>query len=581
MCEVLLRLRKRSGVSGKRLGGTEIDLEQLLRQPAVEAYAETVAISREQAALEVLPRLAQRLPPTTRLIVDVELRLRLLQSDPPAGIDLGALYAEDLGDRRAALCAQWQSLHAAVGAADSAGRTPSISTLRSVHERPAFRAFAELLAAGTLSFDGGLTVVGDAVMDHRYAVDEMLASGIAIWGDLKREPGGKGLNRALFGARLGMDTRLVCALGDDEEGRVVLEHLKLNGVDTRLVTTVPGIRTPVTAVIMPKGGEPGNIASKDDRLTLLARGHQQGSLRNALRQADVIVLTFEQLAQMVNWVLENVRDVERRPWVLVSAAPPLQEPGHLRTDMRGIDYLVGTPAELVRLADLPQPVDSVLDTTLIGAIIQGLGRAQRHSRTGATSPEPTPARAREVFLKIADHLVGNVPRTAIDEVDQVVVDEVAEALVNRVAPGLLGRGVQSVCAIRGGRCRAWSVRGDFAEADFTLVDPGAAVSSAPFVVALAYRLVASSTRAVPRPPAELDDFAWATAAMSVKHRHPDKGGRDLTGPQLIQAIDRATAQVEIVVRDVGDTTESGRPPPIDQGARQGPADSRADSSPSR
>lgn len=468
-----MRLRKRSGLSRKLLGGTEIEVEPLLRQPAVAHHAERASLSPEDAVLQLLPRLAQQLPPTERLIVDAELNLGLLRADPPSDLDLAGLYADDLGARRAALLAQWHRLHSALGD-HQAGKPPSVSTLRANHERPAFAALAELLVARAPTFTGGLTVVGDAVMDHLYAVEVLPGSGDTVWGDLKRQPGGKGLNRAVAGAELGLDTRLVCALGDDEEGRTILGFLKTHQVDTRLVGVVPAIRTPVTAVLMPQEGRPGTIPSKDERLTLLAREHDQVSLHNALTQAEAVVVTFEQSAQMVQWVLNTVRAVAApRPWVLVSAAPTLADPGHLRKDMTGVDYLVGTPRELSRLIS------------------------------------------------------------------------VGDAALDAVARDLLTTGVRAVCAIDGYTCRVWTGENEFSIDEFAGFTADSAGTYAPFVVALAHRLIRTHRSAARA------DFVWATAAMVVAGgagAQPVEGRgriREYGRPGAITAaaIDRVVARI--------------------------------------
>ncbi|WP_282781461.1 MULTISPECIES: PfkB family carbohydrate kinase [unclassified Nocardia] len=424
--DILLRLRKRSGLSLDRLHSTEIEIDLLLELPVVRRLARRLGLEPHEALVYALTGLARKLPASERLIVDVELNLKLLQKNPPPGCDPRRLYAEELRFRREYLAACWQSLHHALGVS-KVSDSPSDRALRGVRERRAFDALAGLLTGASALVmteiipaeqesrlnSGVVTIVGDAVVDHTYAVNEIPGPGASAWGDLKRRPGGKGLNRAVASAQLGLFTHLVCAVGDDEDGDDVLAYLQKCEVDTGLVSIVAGARTPVTAVLVPEQGDSATIAYKDERLNFLAREHDHAAVRSALMASDVVILTFEQSAQMVEWVLDSVRTRAASPWVIVSASPPLRGPAHLREDLRGVHYAVGTPAELAALvADRPTDVD--------------------------------------------------------------------------VSSTLLDKGVGAVCTIEGYRCTVNSPTGRFIVDRFE--SAGTCESYAPFVVALAYRL---------------------------------------------------------------------------------------------
>jgi ribokinase len=49
-------------------------------------------------------------------------------------------------------------------------------------------------------------------------------------------------------ARLGLDVSLITTLADDQFGQEILQHLRMQKVDTSLVKVAPGARTPVTGV---------------------------------------------------------------------------------------------------------------------------------------------------------------------------------------------------------------------------------------------------------------------------------------------------------------------------------------------
>ncbi|MGX1811643.1 carbohydrate kinase family protein [Nocardia sp. NPDC055321] len=355
---VLTRLRKRSGLSPDRLHNTEIDTTPLLQLAVVRRYAHLRALTPQAAVPIVVGQVARRLPPTQRLIVDAELSLGLLRDAPPAALDLGRLYGPDLGERRAYLATHWQTLHEALGA-DQVPVAPKVRTLRDTPEAQAFTALARLLTSGseldlTRPPEPGeparcptVTVVGDAVVDQISVVETFPEPGTSHWGDFVRHPGGKGLNRAVALARLGIDARLVATIGDDADGRWIVDYLRAQRVDTSLVTATVSARTPVTTVILTLAGESAAIAFKQDRLRLTDTDIDSAVVRAAIAASDAVLVTFEQPIDIVARVLAMVHDMTPRPWLIVSASPPTVLPRHLYPHLAAVDYFIGTAKELL------------------------------------------------------------------------------------------------------------------------------------------------------------------------------------------------------------------------------------------
>jgi ribokinase len=76
-----------------------------------------------------------------------------------------------------------------------------------------------------------LTVAGAINIDLTAHVSRAPARGETVAdGTLVRQPGGKGANQAIAAARLGADVRLIGAVGDDPDARVLLENLQSAGV---------------------------------------------------------------------------------------------------------------------------------------------------------------------------------------------------------------------------------------------------------------------------------------------------------------------------------------------------------------
>ncbi len=79
---------------------------------------------------------------------------------------------------------------------------------------------------------GPLCVVGSINVDLTASVARLPGAGETVLGvDLRRNPGGKGANQAAAAARLGASVRMIGAVGDDEDGRRMLDNLQDAGVD--------------------------------------------------------------------------------------------------------------------------------------------------------------------------------------------------------------------------------------------------------------------------------------------------------------------------------------------------------------
>lgn len=359
---ILSRLRKRSGLSPDRLRSTEIDITTLLELSVVRRHAHLAGISAEDALPVVIGHLAQQLTPTQRLIVDAELCLGLLRDQPPDGIDLTELYGSDLGERRNYVAERWRQLHEALGATDIPP-TPTPRTLRGAPETAAFTALARRLTSGSVVDSARLAqlnqsdndptarqatvvVVGDAAFDQIFVVERYPVPGSSDWADLDQNPGGKGLNRVVALARLGLDARLIAAVGDDGNGSTILRYLRKEEVDTSLVSVRSGASTPMALVIMTLSGEYSSLAVKHDRIRLTETDIESPAITHALTESAAILLTFEQSNDVMIKVLSIAQAADPRPWVILNVSPPKLLGWKLQEHLGAVDYLIATAVEL-------------------------------------------------------------------------------------------------------------------------------------------------------------------------------------------------------------------------------------------
>ena len=100
-----------------------------------------------------------------------------------------------------------------------------------------------------------VAVVGSLNVDLSVPLTELPTAGqtVAATAPVVRGAGGKGANQAVGLARLGRRTAMVGAVGDDPDGRMLLDALGAEGVDVAGVAVVPGPSG--MALVLVHGGE--------------------------------------------------------------------------------------------------------------------------------------------------------------------------------------------------------------------------------------------------------------------------------------------------------------------------------------
>ncbi|HEX3784096.1 MAG TPA: PfkB family carbohydrate kinase [Pseudonocardiaceae bacterium] len=360
---VLLKLRTHTGLTEDRLRATEVDVDVLANLPAVRVVTET-GVPVEQAIVQVVAGLVDQLDTNDLIIVDVTLALGVLRGRVGENALFADLYAAELSARREALARHWVRLHQLLGVATDPTRL-TVRSLRGPIEANALGALAARCvdtAAGPEAdprrheavvptarpdHDKSVVIVGGAVMDHIYVVDRIPTpntSAAALSRD--EHPGGKGLNLAVAGAKLGLATRLIAAVGKDENAQRILEYMGSESLPTDLIKQIPNVRTPVTTVQVTEAGESSTTGWKNEaevRHTVA----ELRELRSVLRKADAVLVTFEPAPDEVLWALKTASSVTKPGHLLlVQPSPPMDSPQRLYGYLSSVNYLVGTEWEL-------------------------------------------------------------------------------------------------------------------------------------------------------------------------------------------------------------------------------------------
>lgn len=99
-----------------------------------------------------------------------------------------------------------------------------------------------------------IVVIGSINIDLFVTTNQVPQVGETLHGiDFNLFHGGKGANQAVAAARLGAPVSFIGAVGDDENGRLAINSLNVESIDTSCVEVISGIATGVANVISCQG----------------------------------------------------------------------------------------------------------------------------------------------------------------------------------------------------------------------------------------------------------------------------------------------------------------------------------------
>jgi ribokinase len=194
---------------------------------------------------------------------------------------------------------------------------------------------------------GRVVVVGSANVDLAVRVPRLPSPGETVLGSQRATlAGGKGANQAVAARRLGAETVLIAAVGDDRFGEDIRASLARDGLPADHLVTVAGADTGVALIVVDAAGEntvvvaPGANALLDD--------HALGRLPALLDPGAVLVL---QLEIPLAVCLAAARAARRAGAEVVLNAAPLPEAvdATLADLLHEVDLLVVNESEAARL----------------------------------------------------------------------------------------------------------------------------------------------------------------------------------------------------------------------------------------
>ena len=185
----------------------------------------------------------------------------------------------------------------------------------------------------------GVVVVGSLNVDLAADVDLLPRPGetVASTGPLRRSAGGKGLNQAIAAARQGVATRLAGAVGDDDDGRMLLALLRAEGLETEAIVTSRSSSTGTALITVDARGDNTIVVVAGANGTLAP----PASAQLAVGPGDVVLAQLEVPITTVTAVLTRAHGAGGT--TILNASPALALPDELAA---AVDLLVVNEHEL-------------------------------------------------------------------------------------------------------------------------------------------------------------------------------------------------------------------------------------------
>lgn len=198
-----------------------------------------------------------------------------------------------------------------------------------------------------------IAVVGSINMDMTVTAERIPQKGETIRGDhLSLMPGGKGANQAVAMARLGAEVEMFGCVGDDSNGRMLLDNLRQAGIKTEHIKISANAPTG-TAVI--------TVAENDNTIIVVPGANGEvdrayiDEIKPFLKAYDMAVLQHEIPLDTVHYVIDFC--TECKVQTILNPAPAAGVPADI---IEKVTYLTPNEHEAALIFGEGLPVEELL-----------------------------------------------------------------------------------------------------------------------------------------------------------------------------------------------------------------------------
>lgn len=147
-----------------------------------------------------------------------------------------------------------------------------------------------------------IVVIGSINADLVFTSKKRPKAGETVLGeDFKIIPGGKGANQAVAASRLGANVTMLGCVGNDENGKFLINNLSKNNVNTKYIETIDNVPSGVASIVLAEGDNsiivvPGANHSITKEMI--------NNHKDILLNAKVVVLQLEIPISVVKYVID-------------------------------------------------------------------------------------------------------------------------------------------------------------------------------------------------------------------------------------------------------------------------------------
>lgn len=199
-----------------------------------------------------------------------------------------------------------------------------------------------------------IVVVGSLNMDVVVEVSAKPEMGETVLGKSAHFlPGGKGANQAVAAARLGSNTSMIGAVGNDAFGHELCLAMKQNGINGEAIKELEHVSTGIASILLAEGDNSIIVVPGANSSCLPADIEQH---EQVIKEADVVLLQLEIPLETVYFTAEVAK--RSGTTVIVNPAPAQSLPQEL---LFHSDYLTPNRSELAALAQMPDVATETQD----------------------------------------------------------------------------------------------------------------------------------------------------------------------------------------------------------------------------
>ncbi|MDF2520037.1 MAG: ribokinase [Clostridia bacterium] len=187
-------------------------------------------------------------------------------------------------------------------------------------------------------------VVGSLNIDMVAAVNGIPKKGETVLAaNMEKFDGGKGANQAVASSRFGASTAIIGAVGNDEDGKALLERMKSKGVDVTGVSLRVNDKTGTAWITVDQKGENSIVVISGANRTLCKEDIDANEA--LFKDADIVLLQLEIPMETVTYAMDKAK--ENGCKVILNPAPAAKLS---RDILSKTDYITPNESELDILA---------------------------------------------------------------------------------------------------------------------------------------------------------------------------------------------------------------------------------------